>query len=434
MAEMQSASFDDQRWPALLAALPATLDLDETARASGALVRRRAIGDAAALLRLALGYGPGGLSLRGTAAWATLSGLASLSDVAVLKRLRGAADWLGQIAGAVLTARAGFATAPERHGRIRLVDATTICPPRTNRTMWRLHASYDPEQARFTDLQLTDQSSGEDFGRFAVEPGDLVMGDRGYARGRGLRHVVEQGGDFVVRSGWRTQKLWTSDGRERFDLFAAVADLPESSIVDCDVVADQRPNVDPVPIRFIALRLSADAARQSQQRTHKRAVKRGRKPYSKTFAAAGYLFLLTSLDRNEYPPERVLALYRLRWQVELAFKRLKSLLRLDRLPAKDRQLARSWLYAHVIAALLIDDMTQDLLDSFPCANRNSAASRITVAHLQGARRGCGQRNPRCDRTRRPSGAGQPHCPPHLRSAPKAAAADARPRLDLGPLS
>jgi IS4 transposase len=72
-----------------------------------------------------------------------------------------------------------------------------------------------------------------------------------------------------------------------------------------------------VPIRFIALRKNAAAARQSQHRTHKRAVKRGRKPHSKTVLAAGYLFLLTSLDRNEYPPERVLALYRLRWQIEM---------------------------------------------------------------------------------------------------------------------
>ena len=150
--------------------------------------------------------------------------------------------------------------------------------------------------------------------------------------------------------------------------------------------------------------------------------------------ATGYLLLLTSLDRNEYPPERVLALYRLRWQVELAFKRLKSLLRLDRLPAKDPQLARSWLFAHLIIALLIDDMTQDFLDSFPCESRNGAAAPIPVAHLQGARRGCGQHDLGRDRTRDYSSAGQPRCPPHLRSAPKAAAAHARPGLDHRSLS
>src|SRR5918911_2089498 len=135
---MQSASLYDLRWPSLLAALPATFDLDETARASGALVRRRAIDDAATLLRLALSYGPGGLSLRGAAAWATLAGLACLSDVAVLKRLRGAADWLGQIAGAVLSARAGVGAVPACRRGIRVGGATTIFPPRTNSTMWRV--------------------------------------------------------------------------------------------------------------------------------------------------------------------------------------------------------------------------------------------------------------------------------------------------------
>src|SRR4051794_4412006 len=128
MAEMQSASLYDQRWPWLLAALPATLDLDETARASGALVRRRAIGDAAALLRLALSYGPGGLSLRGAAAWATLAGLACLSDVAVLKRLRRAADWLWQIAGAVLSARAGGGAVPACPRGHPLVGGPNNCP------------------------------------------------------------------------------------------------------------------------------------------------------------------------------------------------------------------------------------------------------------------------------------------------------------------
>jgi IS4 transposase len=46
----------------------------------------------------------------------------------------------------------------------------------------------------------------------------------------------------------------------------------------------------------------------------------------------------------------------MRWQIELAFKRLKSLLNIDRLPAKNPHLARAWLNAHLLLALLIDDM------------------------------------------------------------------------------
>src|SRR5918992_4324055 len=100
---MQPASSSlDARRPDLVAVVSAAIDLEATARVSGALVRRRAMRSAEMLLRLALAYGPGGLSLRSAAAWAGVHGLADLSDTAVMKRLRKAADWLGEIAGALL--------------------------------------------------------------------------------------------------------------------------------------------------------------------------------------------------------------------------------------------------------------------------------------------------------------------------------------------
>jgi hypothetical protein len=126
---MQPASALDSRWPDLVAAISAAIDLEATARSSGALVRRRGIRDAAALLvrtmvRTALAYGPGGLSLRAAAAWAGVSGLADLSDTAVMQRVRKAADWLGEIAGALVrraTAAPGAAPGalPGRRLRVR---------------------------------------------------------------------------------------------------------------------------------------------------------------------------------------------------------------------------------------------------------------------------------------------------------------------------
>jgi Transposase DDE domain len=95
--------------------------------------------------------------------------------------------------------------------------------------------------------------------------------------------------------------------------------------------------------------------------------------------ATGYLMLLTSLPA-EVPAAEVLAAYRMRWQVELAFKRLKSLLGLHRLPAKSEPLARTWLLTHLILALLIDDASQDLLDSPPCRGRYAPPARVAVAH------------------------------------------------------
>jgi IS4 transposase len=95
--------------------------------------------------------------------------------------------------------------------------------------------------------------------------------------------------------------------------------------------------------------------------------------------AARYLMVVTSLDAEQYPARKVLALYRMRWQIELAFKRLKSLLRFDRLPAKDKDLARTWLNSHLLLALVLDKLTQQALDSPPCAARNAWAAALYLA-------------------------------------------------------
>jgi IS4 transposase len=93
--------------------------------------------------------------------------------------------------------------------------------------------------------------------------------------------------------------------------------------------------------------------------------RKSRQVQPETLEAAAHVLLLTSLDPEDYPPARIGALYRLRWQLELAFKRLKSLLNLDALRAKDPDLARAWIYANLLAAFLIDNMIRPAPDSPP---------------------------------------------------------------------
>ena len=77
------------------------------------------------------------------------------------------------------------------------------------------------------------------------------------------------------------------------------------------------------------------------------------------------MMLLTSLSPDRATAEEVVRLYRMRWQVELAFKRLKSLGGFAELQASDPRLARSWLLAHLIAAVLIETSLSEELDSPP---------------------------------------------------------------------
>ena len=53
---------------------------------------------------------------------------------------------------------------------------------------------------------------------------------------------------------------------------------------------------------------------------------------AESIEAAGYVELFTTVDKSRLSAARCMHLYRLRWQIELLFKRLKSLCGLDRMP------------------------------------------------------------------------------------------------------
>jgi hypothetical protein len=370
---------EDDELSRLMAQLPAGLDLEATAVRSRALVRRRGVRCGADLLRLALCYGACGLSLRATAAWAEAAGVARLSDVALRQRLRGAAAWLGEIVGAVLSER--LAAGPAEGCRLRLVDATTLSRPGSRKADWRLHVRcrLGGGRPRIEQVELTDGRGSESLSRFARTPGDIDIIDRGYAKARDLAKARAQGGDFIARTGWNALRLRSPDGGA-FDLFAFLERVPERGTAEAAVaVALDQAGRRLVPVRLVVGRLDAAATERNARRARRKSSKQGKTLRDETLRAAGFVLLVTSLDAERFPAADVLALYRLRWQIELVFKRLKSILDLDCLPAADPGLARAWINAKLIAALLLEDIAGQVLDSPPCARRNAASDRLALA-------------------------------------------------------
>jgi hypothetical protein len=71
-----------------------------------------------------------------------------------------------------------------------------------------------------------------------------------------------------------------------------------------------------------------------------------------TIEAAGYVIVLTTMI--EADADVILEPYRHRWQIELAFKRLKSLLQLGHLKKTDPEGAKAWLQGKLLVATLIE--------------------------------------------------------------------------------
>jgi len=354
----------EYQWPYLLSFLAVDEPLDESAKRYGALIRKRRVDSADKLLRLALAYGFCGLSLRQTAAWAETLGIASLSDVALLKRFQKASSWLGYLVAAKLADRSG--SRPHHPLQLMLVDASTICAPGNTGTDWRIHLGFDLAAFRISDVKLTDASGGETLKRYSVSSGDVVVADRGYSRRTDLAAVTQKQGDFIVRLNWACVPLTGQNG-EPFNIADAVHSIPEVAVGEFNLrlKPDPRRDVPALPVRVVAVRKSEAAAADSRKKILKMASKRQRTPDPRALEMAAYVLVITSLASNRLAAADVLEIYRFRWQVELVFKRLKSLLDLDGLPAKDPDLARTFIYSKVLAALLLDDFTHAFISFSP---------------------------------------------------------------------
>ena len=355
-------------WRSVVASIAAVVDLEATARQFNALRRRRKIRSAESLLRLALMWGPGRQSFRSAAALAADAGIADLSDKAIEGRLRKMGDWLEHILAMLLIARLGARVTGARGLTLSLVDGSVIWAPGKGQD-WRLHARYDPARGRFADLALTTTREAEAVARTRICPGSLLITDRGYARVRNFQAVLAAGANFITRTSWGSVKLHDAQGR-RVDVAALLAETTEPRDIAVWVKGIAR------GFRLVIQPLPSEAAARERDRRVRKANRKSQKIQPRTVLAAGFLMLLTSLPADTHPIELVTAPYRDRWQVEIGIKRLKTLGRLDELPCADPVLARTWLLAHLLAAVLTDDLANEIVGFPPSARRGETAGAI----------------------------------------------------------
>lgn len=346
-------------WDDLAAWLPS--DLDDLAASSGGFRRRRAIRSAEDFVRVALAYGVLDLSLRSVAGWCADHGLGNLSDVAVLGRLRRGWPLLEAVVRSLL---ARVVPTPPKNGprrRIRLIDATTVSAPGSEGADWRLHASYNLSVGAIDAVELTDGRGGEHLGRVPLNAGDLAIGDRGYAHEERLWETVCIGADVLVRIGHRAVPLQDAQGTAVDPLRFATRRRPAAGRpprAEGRVVYLRRDFERTRPFRLIVVRKSVQAAAKDRERVLREAKKKGKVPTGRTLDATRFAFLLTSVPAAEADDATMAELYRVRWQVELSFKRWKSLLHLAELRADDPDLSKAYVYAKLIAALLADTMAR----------------------------------------------------------------------------
>lgn len=305
------------------------------------------------LLQLILLHAGADLPLRQTVATVAESGGPCVTQVYLHQKMRRAQPFLAALVERMTTEMERNAS-PERWGGMEMLclDGTVVCGPGAEGTDARIHAVLRLHDLRVCAVHVTDPSGGETLRRFTWMPGQLVIVDRGYSNARGIAHVVADGADVLVRLNRGALPLYDSAG-ERIDILEICRALPGQRVVEHDahLARDDAPNAAAIHGRLIAVRLPEKEAAEARERVQR---EYGRDASPEQIEAAGYVVLFTTTRASQLSASRCVAAYRLRWQIELQFKRWKSLCNFDRLPNYRDDTIRSWLTAKVLLGLLLD--------------------------------------------------------------------------------
>ena len=338
----------------MLSSMAQEVDLEGSARYSGALCRKRVIQSAHNLLKLVLGYALTDYSLRMLGLWATLMGWGSLSKSGVRKRICQCQSWIGVLLVAVLVR--GKLVQPRLPGqRLRLFDCSTVSQPGSHKIDWRLHLGFDLCAGRMTDVHLTDGKQGESLTRWQIAPGEICLADRASGVPRSLGVLLGAAASFVIRIGWQNLPLQDGQGQ----LFGLAQWLK---------VQSEDPSAPPAQVwvwvttpqgcfrvRLIARAIPPDKAARNRKKLQAEAKHKKTRLDERSLLAAGFVMVVSNLPQATWSAGEILDLYRFRWQIELVFKRLKSILCFDNLRATDPHLAQVYLLSKLLIALLVTE-------------------------------------------------------------------------------
>jgi Transposase DDE domain len=370
--EADSRILEVLQWPSVVTLLGGAEAIDGSARDHGALLREREVTSGVELLKMGLTYASEGHSLRSTAAWSALALGVEISDVALRQRLRRSGDFLAAVCGELLRRSAGEnAGNPLWPGaKLRLVDSSVFSGPGAKGGQLRLHASYDPLLGRFADFDLTGIGKGESLSRTGIEAGAIYLAERNYAKTKDLRQLEEAGAAYAIRAGIRSMRMLDAGSGERLTGARVRATLGGSEhaeipvrLVEAKVRKAEAGR--PLAARLLMFKASPAAEAREKARIGRSRTRHGVTPTPETESLAGIVMIVTNLPAQAWPADTVAKLYRLRWQIELAFKSLKSTFRMREVPAKDPALARSWILANLAAALLANLLESAIERSLP---------------------------------------------------------------------
>src|SRR5579864_5225925 len=258
---------------------------------------------------------------------------------------------------------------------IRIVDGTIVREHGKTGSQCRILYSIRLPSLVCDFFEVTatiGEGSGESLNRLPVGPHELILADAGYCSIAGIEYVWQHGADVLIRVNPQSFVAYSGSGR-RMSLLPRLRTLSKiGQFGEWRVGLHGQGSA--FAGRLCAVRKSDCAIQQAHRRLQRRASKKQMITRPRTLEFAKYVIVFTT--RSSGSTAEVLESYRMRWQIELVFKRMKSLAQLGHVPKHDDRSSRAWLYGKLLVTLLAQKLIRIGRDISPSGYPFSARRTI----------------------------------------------------------
>jgi len=324
-----------------------------------AFVRARKIDSPEVLIRILLIHLISNFSLKTTVVKAEEANICQINHTDLFKRLKSSWEWLRWLAHETYKSLNIYNDLSNytKSYHLRVVDSTTVSKPGSKGTDWRIHYSINLNNLNCDYFEVTDYKVGESLKRYEIRKGDLAIGDRGYCKRKDIINVIEAGGEVLLR--YHSKLPLRTYKNTPLDILKKLKELIYDEILDYDVYL-LKDDGKLQKGRVIAVRKTQEASEHEKKRLKQEASRKGTKLKKETLEFAEYMVVFTSANRHRLNAKDVLRIYKARWQIELSFKRMKSIMDLGQLPKLEPVSSRAWLNGKMFVAMLIEKIHWEL--------------------------------------------------------------------------
>ena len=328
-------------------------EYESMAKSSGAMKRSREIKTASDLMLLCLTYLFKGLTLVEVSIYAAAENIGNISNVNFMKRFAKCREWFKNVTTNLQYPEIMGYKKPSVFDAFRIiaVDASDIVQRGALKLEFHLHYAYDIFRMCTVGYKFTTNKVGETLTNFNFfRKGDLIIADRAYGTITSIMHCLSFGADYIFRLKYNAFNLYDINGNQ-ISLNQKLTGATESKKVD--FIAYFKKGGKLIPTRICAVKKSVEAIEKTKARTKKRESKNMITYSYESKLMNNYIVIATSLQ-CDISANDILELYRYRWQIELLFKRMKSLIQLGNLPNKKEENILAWLDGKILCAMLVE--------------------------------------------------------------------------------